>query len=137
MAIVRGSWKGWRDVFDKWRRKGSLCESIYNWRLSSRVFHTWRIHAVDRMHGITMMIRRHHIDRLLQYSLIVWKKEYHMRLVTAYCTHRMDLFRLHVVFTSWLHFINHSKSMRRRIQEVLWRRSRSFFARWKGKVSDS
>jgi hypothetical protein len=135
--MVRGSWKGWRDVFDKWRRKGGLCESIYKWRLSSRVFHAWRIHAVERMHGITMMIRRHHIDRLQQSSLIAWKREYRMRLVTAYCTHRMDLFRLHTLFNSWIHFINHSKSMRRKIQRILLRRSQSIFARWKGKVSDS
>ena len=135
--MVRGSWKGWRDVFDKWRRKGSLCDSIYHWRLSSRVFDAWKVHAVERMHGISMMIRRHHIDRLLKSSLTTWKREYHQRIVIAYCTHRMDLFRLHTVFTSWLHCIYHTKSMRRRMQEVLWRRSRSIFNRWRRKVSDS
>lgn len=133
--MVRGSWKGWRDVIDKWRRKGSLCDSIYHWRLSSRVFYAWKVHAVERMHGISMMIRRHHIDRLLKSSLTTWKREYHQRIVIAYCTHRMDLFRLHTVFTSWLHCIYHTKSMRRRMQEVLWRRSRSIFYRWRRKVS--
>jgi len=116
-GVVRGSWRVWRDVLDKWRRKGCLCDSIYRWKLLDKVFNSWRLHAVDRMYLIMMMIQRNQIDRLLRSSLVALGKEYHMQLVIADSIHRMDLFRSHALFSTWRHFICRMKTMRRSVYQ--------------------